>query len=211
MTFDPAVYWAKRHREFAASERAIEHLGKSEEQALEASARYQQVFAELLDIPEMVAWRSISPRSALDLGAGIGRLSQPLRDAGYDYLGVEVSAIAAARASEAYPGVRMQVCDLRDFRSKEKFDLIVCSYVLVHVIEDADWHDVLRNIASMLKSDGRFILIDELDQATARPVDHVALRHRSDYETALQALDLRFNGLTTEFRRLHRHYHLVSR
>lgn len=210
MDFDPATYWKQRHSQFATSERAIEHLGRNEEQALAASARYQQVFADLLALPVMAAWHDLAPRMALDLGAGIGRLSQPLREAGYEYSGVEVSPVAAARARETYPGVRIQVGDLREFRSKRKFDLIVCSYVLVHVVEDADWYDVLQNVAAMLGEDGRFFLIDELDQPTSRPAPHVTVRHRSDYEVALHAVGLRFNEQTAEFHRLHRHYHLVT-
>jgi 2-polyprenyl-3-methyl-5-hydroxy-6-metoxy-1,4-benzoquinol methylase len=210
MAFDPAAYWVQRHSQLSTSERAIEHLGRSEKQALEVSVQHQRVFATLLNLPAMTAWRDLAPRTALDLGAGIGRFSQPLREAGYDYLGVDISPVAAARARDAYPGVRMHVCDLREFRSDRNFDLIVCGYVLIHVVEDADWHEVLRNVATMLGPDGRFILIDDLDETTGRPAPHVTLRHRSDYDDALRTAGLRFNELTGEFRQLHRHYHLVS-
>jgi SAM-dependent methyltransferase len=211
MSFDPAAYWVERHSRFATSERAIENLRKDEQHAIAASIRYQQLFGDLLALPAMVAWRDLAPRTALDLGAGIGRLSQPLREAGYNYLGVEVSPIAVTRARKSYPGVEMQIADLRKFKSYRQFDLIVCSYVLVHVVDDVDWHRVLDNVAAMLGPDGRFILIDELDEPTHRPAEHVMVRHRSDYNAALQAVGLRFNELTAEFQKLYRHYHLVDR
>jgi hypothetical protein len=71
MSFDPAAYWVDRHSRLATSERAIENLRKDEQAA---SIRYQQLFGDLLALPAMVAWRDLAPRTALDLGAGIGRL-----------------------------------------------------------------------------------------------------------------------------------------
>jgi protein-L-isoaspartate O-methyltransferase len=82
----------------------------------------------------MLAANMLSPGArVLDLGFGDGYGSQILRDAGLDYVGIEVDPAAVAQARERYEG---------DFRlydgvtlPNERYDLVTCFQVIEHLAE----------------------------------------------------------------------------
>ena len=91
----------------------------------------------------------------LDAGCGSGWLSSRLSVYG-EVTGIDISEKSIEEAKVNYPGIRFICMDAReDFQLDEKFDIIVSSEVIEHVIEQEKY---FNNIASMLKTHGTLIL-----------------------------------------------------
>jgi 2-polyprenyl-3-methyl-5-hydroxy-6-metoxy-1,4-benzoquinol methylase len=85
----------------------------------------------------------------LDIGCNRGLLLEAGRRAGWQVVGVELSAIAAARARADY-GLDVRT-GLEDLIDAEPFHLAIAWHVLEHT---ADPVDFLRRVASLLAPDG---------------------------------------------------------
>jgi SAM-dependent methyltransferase len=182
--FDEESYWIERHEQLRGDIRSVGNLGTSEEKNLaglpQHRARLKTVLQHL--VPDA------SDKMALDLGSGIGRLAPVFLELGYRYTGVEVSPVAVEQARQACPD------DAADYQDRRRFDVIVASYVLVHIVKDEEWVATLGSIASWLRDDGYFVLIDEVptEPAPQRNRRHFVLRTVGQYEEALSRCGLRF-------------------
>ncbi len=91
------------------------------------------------------AWNQIPIQRVLDIGAGIGLwknwIAENRPDA--DYEGTEVSRVMCQRHGYRH-------CDITTWRSRKKYDLIICQGVLQY-IPDARLPDALENIANMAR------------------------------------------------------------
>jgi trans-aconitate methyltransferase len=78
---------------------------------------------------------SVTPPRILDLGCGYGALLEYLpKDAYATYLGVDLSDTAILKArKKKYPNAIFKVSDLHQFKTEEKFDLLVFNEVLYYL------------------------------------------------------------------------------
>lgn len=109
-------------------------------------------------------WAGVSPRSALELGCGPGRLLAALRGRCERRVGLELSPVAAeaARAS----GAEVRVGDMSDFRFDEEFDLVYASANTIrHVLEPKAVRQMWRSVRAHLRPGGVFIADLELGRA----------------------------------------------
>ena len=187
--FEEKGYWVERHERLRGDVRSVGNLGKSVEQNAEGQAllreRLKIVLTHLIPSP--------AGKSVLDLGCGIGLLSPVFTGYGLTYLGVDVSPAAVEQARQVNPSPRADfvVGDLVTHQEPRRFDVVVASYVLVHLVEDDDWIATLKNIAGWLHDDGYFVLIDDVPEARRDEPRHVVTRTLQQYREALPQCGLR--------------------
>lgn len=82
-----------------------------------------------LDAPELALYTRYLTSPVLDAGCGAGRLLVPLRDAGFDIDGCDVSADMIARCRERAPDAALWVSSLHELEPPRRYASIVCSGV----------------------------------------------------------------------------------
>lgn len=146
----------------------------------------------------------------LDIGCGIGRWAENLIDNIDSYIGIDYSKGFIEYTKEKYknnPKIKfyeMSLLDMSDELLSQKFDLIICTGVLMYV-NDAELLNILANIKQML---GGYFYIQEsisimdkrltLDnfKSEVLNVNYSAIyRMSSEYEKIFN--DLKFNIINT--------------
>lgn len=104
-----------------------------------------------------------APRRILEIGAGTGRLTWPLAEAGHHVLGIDALPHMLARAeakgrtrdADVRGRVRLLATDVGDLALDERFDLILAPFfVLNHLLEPAAQHRAVAVMARHLAPDG---------------------------------------------------------
>jgi SAM-dependent methyltransferase len=148
--------------------------------------------------------------SVLEIGAGIGNLSQYLSPRRQQYIASDIDDEHLARLRVRFqnrPNVALARCDLsraEDFAPfRRRFDTVICLNVLEHIADDAVG---LRNIASALAPGGHAIVLVPQDQRIYGTLDkelghyrrYAELELRTRMETAGFTVErvLRFNRVT---------------
>ena len=103
------------------------------------------------------------PCSLVDFGAGTGRLSIPLAQAGYVVTAVEpcqkMVDILAAKGATAGVQIRTHVERMQDFNSQGQFDIALCVFtVLLYLPDEVSLRKALVNLAQSLKKGGHLLI-----------------------------------------------------
>lgn len=180
---------------------------------------YQDEGARILDAlaqtPRFNKWMADTiigyvGRRVLEIGAGIGNLSQHLSRRSQSYVASDIDEEHLARLHVRFqhrPKVKIMRCDLGcrgDFEDlRGSFDTVVCLNVLEHVLDDATG---LANIASALVPGGTAIILVPQDQSIYGSLDKVLGHYRryseKDLRSKMEAAGLnveavlRFNRIT---------------
>lgn len=110
-------------------------------------------------------------RSALDVGCGSGgRVFRLLEEMGFGITGIDASAEMIAIARASHPAALLQVADIREWQSAERFDLIIAWDSIFHLAQH-EHEPVLKKLADLLGAGG--ILIYTLGDAVGE--------HESDW------------------------------
>lgn len=119
-------------------------------------------------VTEMIAWYGGSVRSVLDIGAGTGLSRDWFKKHKPDvrYLSTEVSPYACHKYNH-------ELHDIAHWRSRERFDLIVCQGVLPY-LSDEDAALAIENMAAMCRG---FLYLEAI---TKRDLAEVVDRSRTD-------------------------------
>ena len=109
--------------------------------------------------------------SALDVGCGSGgRIFRVLEESGFQITGIDASPEMIAIATANHPVVTLQVADIREWQSDERYDLIIAWDSIFHLAQNE--HDqVLKKLANLLAEGG--ILVYTLGDAVGE--------HESDW------------------------------
>jgi glycosyltransferase involved in cell wall biosynthesis/ubiquinone/menaquinone biosynthesis C-methylase UbiE len=134
--------------------------------------------------------RPLVGRHVLELGAGIGNMTQHLARGRKVYVASDIDEEHLARLRVRFRGRpnleirRCDLCDPADFGPLEgSFDSVVCLNVLEHVEDDLG---ALRNIFSALKPGGRAIILVPQDQRAYGTLDEVLGHYRRYSEAQLR-------------------------
>ena len=127
----------------------------------------------------------------LELGAGIGNMTQHLSRGRKSYMASDIDEEHLARLRVRFrgrPNLSSQLCDLTvpgDFENlRGRFDTVVCLNVVEHVADDLL---ALRNIRSALKPGGRAIILVPQDQTAYGTLDKVLGHYRRYSEAQLRS------------------------
>lgn len=97
----------------------------------------------------------------LEIGAGGGRDAKKLADAGFKYIGIDVSNNLLKEARKNNPKLKFLLTDISDFKSHDLFDGFWCAATLLH-IPKSKIVKTLKNIHDFIKPGGiGFICIKE--------------------------------------------------
>jgi ubiquinone/menaquinone biosynthesis C-methylase UbiE len=138
----------------------------------ESFMKYYNEFAELYDELSMglkgelefylkEAKKAKGP--VLEVACGTGRILLPLLEAGVDIEGFDISEkmLSVLKKKAKQKGMRANVkkSDMRNFKSRKKYDLIIVPYrSFLHVEKTEDQIKTLKNFKRHLKKGGRLIL-----------------------------------------------------
>ena len=95
----------------------------------------------------------------LDLGAGIGRDTEWLKNQGYEVMGIDASEGMLAVARERYPHLKFEKDSLPSLATleNESFQNIFCCAVLMHLPQE-QLASAIENILRITKASGRIII-----------------------------------------------------
>ena len=131
-----------------------------------AAADWDQLLAHQVDLvfPQelefllsMPAWETAA--RVLDAGCGNGYFVSRLQAffPGKQYFGIDISRELIAAAASRYPAIGLAAADIVEFRSRERFDLIVMRFVVQHL---KDFGAILDSANRLLRPGGRLLIIE---------------------------------------------------
>lgn len=121
------------------------------------------------------------PRRVLDAGCNIGNFAGMFMAAGFEYTGVDQSAVALELACGRYPQATWIEGMLWDMEFGEPFDLVFCNAVLQHN-NHAEKARILPRIAAATKPGGMFIM----QESTVLEETATQLTHEGWIQAVLQ-------------------------
>lgn len=162
---DPSEFWEQR---YAAADRVW-------------SGKVNQVLHDV--------GLTLTPGSALDLGCGEGGDVIWLAQQGWHALGLDISATAVRRATEAAQArgfteqqARFQNVDVTQLDVDQRFDLISASFL--HMSDEQERVDILRRAAAHVAHGGHLLLTSHAEPPPwARGMDHGELNDNPDQQT----------------------------
>ncbi|MHA1728934.1 MAG: class I SAM-dependent DNA methyltransferase [Promethearchaeota archaeon] len=97
-------------------------------------------------------------KKILEIGCGSGNLAQYFLNAGYKYLGLDISEEMLVIAKEVAPDADFIRGDMRNLQIKDKFDaVIITGRCFTYMVENEDVINALKSIHGILKPSGYLI------------------------------------------------------
>jgi len=155
-----------------------------------------RILDALAQTPRFNAWMAETVHDfigsrVLEIGSGIGNLTQHLCPRRAWYIATDIDAEHLARLGVRFqnrPNVRLMRCDLSSIEDFVPFagkaDTVICLNVLEHIEDDAIG---LKNIASALAPNGRAIVLVPQDQSIYGTLDEVLGHYRRYSEAQLRS------------------------
>jgi len=157
-------------------------------------------------------WCTKSPGPVLELCAGTGRLTIPLKQSGIDITGLEISdsMIEAAINKAKQAGVKIDFIkgDIRDFSLPKKYSTVIIpfnSFQCIYSIEDIE--NVFRHIKTHLTPNGLLVFdifnpsihilvekehsFSEISKFTLNNGNDVIIKEKGDYDDSAQVNKLK--------------------
>ncbi|MFC5829946.1 class I SAM-dependent methyltransferase [Nonomuraea insulae] len=104
--------------------------------------------------PEIVAEVTPPGGSVLELGAGVGRVTHPLLDLGFEVVAVDESPEMLAEVR----GARTVLAQVQDLRLGERFDTVTLASQLVNTVHDPSRRELLAACARHVKPAGSVLI-----------------------------------------------------
>lgn len=187
--FNQAAYWIKRHEELRGDPRSVGNLAAAPELALGAEQNFQDLIGGLAHFLRPTVRGSI-----LDLGCGYGRVAKPWIDEGFAYTGVDISPLALADARSREPRGDYFCANLLDWRPpKQAFGVVTLFFVLVHLVNDAEWAKVLDQALSAVSRQGLLVIADVFPTERQTKVAHATERPLAEYVPLLKSRSFVFD------------------
>ena len=127
----------------------------------------------------------------LDIGCGTGFYIDRWKEVGArDITGLDITNAVVANCSRKYPEFRFVNQDIGDpvlSTALGTFDIISAFDVLFHIVDEQRYHNALRNIASLCKPGGWFVMSDNFLHGHGIAVAHQASRSLDIIEKAVMS------------------------
>ena len=115
---------------------------------------YKKSHSNELSVLKKLQFLLPNKSTILDVGCGTGKpISQFLSEEGYDVFGVDISKKMISLAKKNSPKAKFQVRDLNKLKFKEKFNAIVCLFVILH-LPKRRLSQVFKLFVNALKKEG---------------------------------------------------------
>ncbi len=113
-------------------------------------------YTEYLELPAMLGFieNDFKNKKILDLGCGMGILTQHLQAVADEVKGCDISTEMLKIAIQNNPNVKFRLSKNGLIPFDDDFDIVIASLVLDNV---ADWNPIFQDIKRILKQDGLFI------------------------------------------------------
>lgn len=126
----------------------------------------------------------------LDVGSGTGHYVREWLRAGVtDVTGSDLTDVAVSRLSSEFPQVRFRRMDIGGAALPPDlgdFDVVTAMDVLFHIVDDAAYDRALRNVASLLRPGGHFVLSENFLRHGREGISHIVSRSKAEIERGLQ-------------------------
>lgn len=201
-----AAYWDRRH------EGDDERSGGDPEFDYATSEIYHAVrLGKLLEIVGDQTSR-YEPLFLLDAGCGKGWFSRAFARCGHRVDAIDVSEQAIQHCRGLGGGPRYARSTLSGWRNPWLYDAVLAVDVLVHILDDREWEDSVRNLASLVRMCGRLVLTDWGGDGTRVYGRRQLLRGRSRYLTLARECGMRFDSFQPyNFRRCPLGFYVFTR
>jgi 2-polyprenyl-3-methyl-5-hydroxy-6-metoxy-1,4-benzoquinol methylase len=194
---EAAAYWNERHQR-ESDLRSGGHISFDE-----ATNRmfYMRRLGLLMDLVGLQS-SPAAPLYLLDAGCGKGWFSRELARFGHQVDGVDGSETALEHGRSLGGGPRYFQSTLSGWRSPSLYDAVLSVDVMFHILDDAEWERSVRNLASLVRLRGRFVVADWAEDHDQTFGNYQVLRGRQRYLPLLRECGLRFDGwIPYDFRR----------
>jgi len=102
-------------------------------------------------------------KKILEIGCGSGNLAPFFLKAGYDYIGLDLFNEMIKIAKEVAPKAKFVQGDMRNFKTKGKFDaILITGRSFTYMTKNEDVMNTLKSIRKHLNKDG-FLIFDNFD------------------------------------------------
>ncbi|KRP84831.1 SAM-dependent methyltransferase [Bradyrhizobium pachyrhizi] len=139
---------------------------------LDSNSFEQERYAQMLRISRCNG----DAAHALEVGCAAGAFTEMLAPHCQQLTVVDVMPQAIERArqrTKRWSHIRWRTCDIKQFSTAERFDLIVVAEVLYYLTDVAEMHAAIRNLSGMLAPNGALVFGSARD-ATCRRWGHAA-------------------------------------
>jgi SAM-dependent methyltransferase len=148
-----------------------------------------------------------SPQRALDAGTGTGWVVRELLERGIAVDGFDITEVSVAGVQEAFDKGRFVVAglgvDAIPF-DDASYDVVTAMDVSYHIVDDAQWHAGIGDLARVLKPGGYLIASDSFGATDTRVAEHVQFRAQDTWREALAVHELCFVDVSPLYRWLSR-------
>ena len=154
-----ASYWEQRAVKFAQHEDGL---------AAVCSYGMPRFYNRSIEICQQRALRpwleNIRDADVLEIGCGVGRWTETLSRQGNRVCGVDLSPTMISETARRLKAndlrADLHAADISEFSSGKQFDAAVSVTVLQHIMDDQRFDQAFRNIASQMRSGGKFVLLE---------------------------------------------------
>jgi 2-polyprenyl-3-methyl-5-hydroxy-6-metoxy-1,4-benzoquinol methylase len=185
---EASTYWNERHQ------RESDLRSGGDITFDEATNRifYMRRLGMLLDIIGMQT-NPVAPLYLLDAGCGKGWFSRELARFGHQVDGIDGSQAAIEMCREIGGGPQFHHSTLSGWRVNWLYDVVFSVDVLFHILDEGEWERSVRNLASLVRLNGKLIIGDWGEDGERVHGNYQVVRGRRKYLPLLEECGLRYD------------------
>jgi 2-polyprenyl-3-methyl-5-hydroxy-6-metoxy-1,4-benzoquinol methylase len=186
---EASAYWNERHQQES-------DLRSGGDISFDEATNRMFYMRRLGMLMEIIGIQSslVAPLYLLDAGCGKGWFSRELARFGHQVDGIDGSESAIATCRQLDGGPQYHQSTLADWRTSWLYDVVFSVDVLFHIVEDAEWERSVRNLASLVRLNGKLIIGDWGQDEDRVYGNYMIVRGRQRYLPLLRECGLRFDG-----------------
>lgn len=147
-------------------------------------ARREQISTAYVDAVMEFIGDEVDNKRVLEVGCGIGRITRRLSEKAKYVAAIDLSELMLEKAKEqigdqaAPKKVRFTRCFAQDYQTARRFDIAICSLVLIHNVADVDFAAL---VSMVCRSSNTIFVFEDITEGRATS-PHTRLRSRIDLE-----------------------------